>query len=258
MKPRSDNTRYAFLLLSALVLITASGCANGRWARMRRAPLNPLTNSLELDSWQGPQPTDRTLQMLRRNDLANMLQREPAETVTAVQEVAYQEPTADNVYSIAEVAYIGAKRLEENGNSTRALDLYATAAANAYFYLFDSNFDRGRNPYDPRFRRACDLYNNALEAGLRFLARQGKLKPGVTDTIITDEQTFDIQIATRGTWHEDNFDELKFVSDFKVEELKNVYRTFGLGVPLIAVYKEHNRHAADRFYPPGMSFPVTA
>ncbi len=254
---RNPIPRFTVCLI-ALALLAVSGCANSRWARLRRAPLNPLTNSLELDSWQGPQPTDRTLQMLRRNDLVTLLERQPKQLVTKVQEVAYEEPTADNVYSIAEVAYISAKRVEEQGESSRALDLYATAAANAYFYLFDSSFERGRNPYDPRFRRACDLYNNSLEAGLRSLQKQDKLKPGMVDTIVTDEQTFDIQIATRGTWHEDNFDKLKFVSDFKVEELKNVYRTFGLGVPLIAVYKEHHDHAADRFYPSGMSFPVTA
>ena len=102
------------------------------------------------------------------------------------------------------------------------------------------------------------MYNNSLESALRFIGEQGLLKPGGVHTVQTKEQTFEFQIATRGTWHEDNFSELKFVSDFQVEELKNVYRTFGLGVPLIAVYKPHNEHPGDRFYPPGMSFPVTA
>ena len=54
--------------------------------------------------------------------------------------------------------------------------------------------------------------------------------------------------------------ELKFVSDFEVQGLKNHYRTYGLGVPLIAVHRptRSRRGPAERYYAPGMSFPVTA
>ena len=241
----------------SVILLGNFGCANSRWARTRQAPFNPLAAQLELNSRQGPQPTARTLQMLRRNDLVTILDEAPEKLVSQVQEVAYAEPTADNVYSIAEVAYIAAKRIEDD-QSDKALDLYATAAANAYFYLFDRSFDYGRNPYDPRFRRACDLYNNALEAALRFVQSEGMLRPGSVHTIETDEQSFDFEIAARGTWHEQNFSELKFVSDFQVEEFKNVNQRFGLGVPLVAVYQPQVQTSVDRFYPIGMSFPVTA
>ncbi len=203
------------------------------------------------------------MQMLRRNDLASVLQdASPEELISKVQAVAYQQPTSDNVYSIAEVAYISAKRVEQRAESAEsnqeALSLYAAAAANAYLYLFDRTFDQTRNPYDPRFRRACDIYNNSLESALREFQKQGMLNPGATHAIETDEQMFDIEVASRGTWQEKHFSELKFVSDYKVEELRNVYRTFGLGVPLIAVYKPNVKTAADSFYPTGMSFPVTA
>ena len=89
--------------------------------------------------------------MLRRNDLVEHLEAEPAELVAKVQDVAYHEPTADNVYSIAEVAYVSAKRLEERGRPKQALDFYATAAANAYFYLFDKTFERDAIPMIPAF-----------------------------------------------------------------------------------------------------------
>lgn len=247
----------AFSLATFCLLFT--GCANSNWARLRPAPFNPLTRQLELDSRAGPRPTQRTLQMLRRNDLVKYIEEEsPSDFVSRVQSVAYDEPTADNVYSIAEVAYIGAARLTESGDVDPALNLYATAAANAYFYLFDNNFQRGRNPYDPRFRRACDLYNNSLETTLRYLQKQKRLKPGGVHSVQAGNQRFDFEIATRGTWQEQNFCELRFVSDFKVQELKNTYRTFGLGVPLIAVHETQENDPASRFYPEGLSFPVTA
>ena len=257
---RNENIGLRLLAICVLGLATVCsnfGCASSRWATMRTVPANPLSTQLELDSKQGPQPTARTLQMLRRNDLEQHLEQTPAQLVTHVQEVAHSEPSADNVYSIAEVAYIAAKRVEAQ-DANRALDMFATAAANAYFYLFDKSFDYGRNPYDPRFRRACDLYNESLESTMRFLQKEGKLKPGSVHSIELDEQSFDFEIAARGTWHEQNFSELKFVSDFTVEELKNLNQRFGLGVPLVAVYEPQEKSAVDRFYPKGMSFPVTA
>ena len=41
--------------------------------------------------------------------------------------------------------------------------------------------------------------------------------------------------------------------------MQNQYHNYGLGVPLIAVRKHHDKPAAEeKFYPPGLSFPVTA
>ena len=247
-------------LLVVLTVCCSVGCVSDQWARLRKIPRNPLTNQLSLDSRRGPEPTPRTKQMLRRNDLADFLDGHPEKLLAEVQAVAAAEPTAENVYAVAEIAYIAAKQFEADGNEDAALDFYGTAVANAYFYLFDEAFDNGRNPYDPRFRRACDLYNSALEGGLRTVIQRGLLHAGAAYTIETVRQTFDFNVAIRGTWHEQNFSELKFVSDFEVNELTNRYHNFGLGVPMIATYerREDQPQPADEFYPPGMSFPVTA
>ncbi len=247
-----------FLLL--LLVCCAAGCAGDQWARLRRIPRNPLTSQLGLDSRKGPEPTPRTKQMLRRYDLIDLLDDDPVKLLAEVQAVAAAEPTAENVYAVAELAYIAAKQSEAIKKEDAALDFYGTAVANAYLYLFDEVYDDGRNPYDPRFRRACDLYNSALEGGLRTINRRGLLHAGATHTIETARQTFEVNVAVRGTWHELNFNELKFVSDFEVNELTNRYHNFGLGVPMIATYQPRTGQPqpADEFYPPGMSFPVTA
>jgi pimeloyl-ACP methyl ester carboxylesterase len=60
-------------------------------------------------------------------------------------------------------------------------------------------------------------------------------------------------------WHAEDLDQLYFVSDYKVQGLRNHYHTYGLGVPLIAMRKNHDReNAAERFYPPNLCFPMTA
>ncbi len=226
---------------------------------MRRMPRNPLTQALKLDSRSGPSPTPQTVQLLRQHDLLALLDEDPEVLVARVQQFANLNPTAEHVYALAELAYIGAKRKEAQGHVSMACDLFGTAVANSYFYLFDEAFASGRNPYDPRFRRGCELYNASLESALRHMKQQGMLKPGSTHTVQTARQVFDFSVASRGTWHEAHFCDLKFVSDFDVTELKNQYRTYGLGVPMIANYQAAGRSTpADAFYAPGMSFPVTA
>lgn len=242
-----------------MLLGVLSGCATTRWAVVRSTPFNPLTQQLALDSLRGPSPTARTLQTLRRQNLASL---PPDQALAQLQEIATGEPTADNVYAIAEVAYVQAASMEtkkrKKHDESKALSLYGTSVANAYFYLFDNSLQKYRNPYDPRFRRACDLYNTSLEKGLRYLQQNGLLRPGQTSTIETDGQVFDVTIAARQTWHEQHFDDLKFVSDFEVKELRNHFHQYGLGVPMIAVYRPSDPPtAADKLYPPGMTFPVT-
>lgn len=257
---RSDPSLRLFSVC-CLAVVVLTGCAQERWARLRQVPLNPLTKELRLESRKGPRPTDRTLQMLRRYDLVELWEGDRINRlVESAQVVADREPIADNVYAVAELAYIAAKRSEENGHEDLSLDHYGIAVVNSYLYLFDPSFDNGRNPYDPRFRRACDLYNVALEGSLRIINRRGQLQAGKSHLIETANNAFEFSIAARGDWHEDNVGELRFVSDFEVNDLTNEYHTFGMGVPMVATYRQRPEYPqpAEAFYPPGMSFSVTA
>ena len=57
----------------------------------------------------------------------------------------------------------------------------------------------------------------------------------------------------------DEFDRFEFVSDYEVKGLQNLYHTFGLGVPLIAVRKSGAvSQPAEGYFPPVVSFPMTA
>ena len=246
-------------LLACVLCTSLAGCWSSQWARTRRVPRNPLDQPLELLSRSGPHPTQRTMQLLRRYDMAGQWGGRPDQLLAQVQQIADIEPTADNVYAVAELAYIAGRKIEAEGDEPLALDMFGTAVANAYLYLLNDEFDAQRNPYDPQFRGACDLYNAALESTLRMIQRQGLLKPGEQHTIATARQEFDLTIQLRGPWREENIAELKFVSDYEVQGLKNHYHTYGLGVPLIAVYQNAGTALpGEAYYPPGMSFPVTA
>ena len=79
-------------------------------------------------------------------------------------------------------------------------------------------------------------------------------------TIHTASGPWEISCVLRGgVWQPDDFDHFEFVSDYEMKGLKNHYQTHGLGVPLIVVRRSYRGEPeAARYYPPGLSFPVSA
>ena len=104
------------------------------------------------------------------------------------------------------------------------------------------------------------MYNGALESVLRIICGRKELKPNTTTTIHAAAGTWDLTCVLRGTrWQPQDFEQFKFSSDYEVKGMRNQYLTHGLGVPLIAVrHSYQGEPAAARYYPPGLSFPVTA
>lgn len=243
------------LMLCALIA-TASGCTATKFVTPRQTT-NALFGSLAFEQSR-PELSARTMQVLRSYDLADKLD-EPRKVLTSLQQAITAEPTADKMYAFAEVGFQAGCKIEKN-DQRGALDYYGATVAYAYRYLFDENFAYLRNPYDPQFRGACDLYNQSLESALRIVSKGNALRPGQTLTIESAEHKFNITVELRGSrWHAEDFDRFEFVNDYNVSGLTNQYQTFGLGVPLIAIQRHHEQpQSYERYYPPGLTFPVTA
>jgi pimeloyl-ACP methyl ester carboxylesterase len=246
-------------LLGALVL---GGCSSSAIS-LRSAPNSPLIEQLSLTARGGPKPSDQTLQLLRVYNLSDDLAGNYSTLLKKLQAINDREPTAEAAYALAELSFLGAKKTEGHDKQA-ALDLYGESVLHAYDYLFDERFADTRNQYDPRYRGACDLYNGALESALRIVCATKSLVPGVTKTINTASGTWDIEcVLQAGRWQASDFERFEFVSDYKVNGLKNLYLTHGLGVPLIAVRHNYKNEPRDepvgaKYYPAGLSFPVTA
>jgi len=258
VRARHRFDRHLAIIL-CLVATTFTGCASQPWVTLRSVPRNPLGDELQLTSWSGPQPTPRTVQLLRVYNLTDALKGDSRTLLESLQRITDEEPSADKVYAMSELAYLSARKIEKQ-DQAKALDLYGAAVLHAYAFLFDDRLAATRNCYDPQFRGACDLYNSALESALRLGCTRGELRPGTTKTIHTAAGTWDINCALRGgVWQPDDFDHFKFVSDYEMKGLKNQYQNHGLGVPLIVVRRSYkNEPEAARYYPPDLSFPVTA
>jgi hypothetical protein len=252
----------ACLFLAAIL----AGCAtSSKWVTVRDTPRNPLAGTLDLVAPGGPKPTPRTMQLLSRYDLARELKGDRAALLARLEDIQRREPDREHEYAMAEIAYVTAKQAE-GLHRQRALEFYGTALTHAYRYLFEFDQMFGRreagaiNPYDPEFRGASDLYNQSLEGMLRMVRQEGELRPGMSRTLATANHTcsFDVVMYCSG-WHEDDIERLEFVSDYKIEGLRNSFHSYGLGVPLIAVRRAHDgEDPAERFYPPNVCFPMTA
>lgn len=246
--------------LALILLLLPAGCAQQRYVTLRDRPHNALANPLRLIARGGPRPTPRTLQLLRRYDLVAAQAKDPDAALAKLQREIEADPNPDKICSFAELSYLEGKHKEQQGQPQAALDYYGASVAHAYWFLLDPNLDRFRNPYDPQFRRACDLYNESLAAAMRLAIQQNKLKPGETQVIQTGKRQFHVEVVLRGPWHAEDIERLEFVNDYEIQGgLTNQYHTYGLGVPLIAVRAKHaDESPAERFYPPGLCFPVTA
>ncbi|HWB09233.1 MAG TPA: alpha/beta fold hydrolase [Pirellulales bacterium] len=253
---RRPSLRLALVLLLAGL---STGCTTTHYVKVNSAPHSPLVERLKLTSWGGPQPSARTLQLLRQYDLLSDLHGNMRPLLDKLQTIVDREPTPDKVYGFAELNYI-AGRKSELASPDLALDYFGTSVMHAYQYLFDPRYGPMRNPYDPEFRGACDVYNGALESALRLVQRRGGLLPGRTYSIESASQAWDVKIVvSEGRWQNDDFAAFKFVSDYEVQGLQNQFHNFGLGVPLIAIRERHApQQPGEQFLPAVLSFPVTA
>ena len=236
------------------------GCSTTQYVKLRHVPANVLGDSLAWASVKKPfEPTPRSLQVLRANDLLDELKEDPHQLLTDLQRTIELDPSAEKIYAYAELSYRAGQGSAAK-NPQAALDYFGAAVAYSYLYLFDDNLAALRNPYDPQFRGACDLYNAALEGALRIVLKSQPLRPGSVLSIETATQKFDVTVMLRcSRWHAEDFDRVEFANDYEVQGLTNINHTYGLGVPLIALQKRHaDSDVAEKYYPPGLSFPVTA
>ncbi|QDS95210.1 Alpha/beta hydrolase family protein [Roseimaritima multifibrata] len=245
-------------LLWACVIGLTSGCTTTRYISKRHVRENALNTSLNLMRWKGPSLSERTSLQLTRFGLLDQYEKDPKATLEKLQQMAMSQDQ-ELTFAVGELSYVEGVKAERAGIESTALHHYGMAMSNSYQYLFAADLDATRNPYDPQFREACELYNESLEDMLRLLCAENKLRPGQNYTIETPERTFTIDTVARGKWPAAEFERYEFVSDYKVETLHNRHVTYGLGVPLLAVRrpKDGDPHR-EKYYPDGLSYAVTA
>lgn len=254
---RTPAAHRVFAAICLVAVAACAGCAGDRWIAVRSVPQTRLAERLDIQRWGGPEPSERTMAVLRRYNLRETYAKDTDAALRELHDWIQRDVSPDAAYAFAEVAFLSGKQLERK-DPPAAMDYYCAAVTHASLYLFDPRYAHGRNPYDPLYRAACDLYNGSLECALRIWQEDGRMR--TEHTVRTARQLWDIEVVTRsGQWSVHDFEEFKFVSDFEVTGISQRYETYGLGVPLIGVRKPpEEADPADKFYPPVIATPVTA
>ncbi len=165
--------------------------------------------------------------ILNRADLYDRFADDPEAALwTLHAEVVSGRRGSNQIFALAELSFLHAER-------TKQRSYYLAAAIYAYAFLFPPSGTPAPDPYDPRFRDACDLYNRALTAALRSPdGSYGDFKTAVLPLPFGEmEVTFD---PAQLTWLDRQLTEFVSVADVEVKGLRNRYRRPGVGAPFAA------------------------
>ncbi len=188
--------------------------------------------------------------VLTRWDLNKQFATDPEAALAALQaKVADGTAGSDEVFALAEMSFQHAER-------TGKPAYYLAAAVYAYAFLFPDGVDAPPNPYDPRLRIACDLYNRALTSAFES-ADQSQVKFHGGEFALPFGKLRVAFDPANLVWAGRKLADFVPIGDFEVYGLRNTYRQAGIGAPLaasaVALNPEQGFQVAPR-----MKVPVTA
>jgi pimeloyl-ACP methyl ester carboxylesterase len=205
-------------------------------------------------------PSDRTNETLKRYALEAKYRRDPAGVITTLDQQAKVNPEPDLIFALAELSWVESKK-HDRRHRPEITDRLIDVLSYSHDYLFGPELANARQPSDPRYRLACDLYNGSLDRLLRDAQANGmKIEAGGEFSLKTKgrEQVFKVALR-ESPWALEDVDQIILASAFEVTGLPTINYQYGLGVPLIAVRRsDKSTEGAERFYPPEMAFPLTA
>ena len=222
---------------------------------------------------QFDKPSERTMETLTRQGLNKRYKTDPTRVLASLERTAQgQKDDADLIYALAELNWLEGRRHDQtklisfDRQRDQVLDRYLDALTYAYDYLFSPALAASRQPSDPRFRLACDIYNAALERLIRTALVKGRVPMGESIELTLRGQKAKVRLAVDegSPWPRNEIGEMMFASDYELTGVETQTRQYGVGVPMIALRKrpksDDNPAAAslERFLPSEAAFPLTA
>jgi pimeloyl-ACP methyl ester carboxylesterase len=173
------------------------------------------------------EPSDFSKIVLGRAGLLDQFDSDPEAALwTLHTDVAAGRRGINQVFALAELSFLHAER-------TKQRSYYLAAAIYAYAFLFPPAGTPAPEPYDPRFRNACDLYNRALTAALQ--SKDGAQVEPAVGVLPLPFGTLDIAFdRAQLVWLDRVLVDFVPVANLEVKGLRNRYRRAGLGAPVAA------------------------
>jgi pimeloyl-ACP methyl ester carboxylesterase len=239
----------AFLCLSICLAFLAAGCATPVGVKRvdpRTLHHDLTSNVLSTERLSGPSAI-----AFQRRGLDAAFRSAPDEALAQMNALAVATDDSDVLFALAEASFLHA----ENGG--RRVH-YRAAAIYAYAFLFPENEEKSPDPYDPRYRLACDLYNRGITSG--FASDDGE--EVVLQSAIYELPFGSLEVAFDRSslrWADRRLDHFVPVAELEVRGLRNRYRKPGVGAPLAAdgLLDDPEKEVSD-FVPRGVKVPANA
>jgi hypothetical protein len=141
------------------ILLLASACATP--ISVTQADPTTVHRELTRNVLTAGEPSDYSQIVLGRAGLLDKFADDPEGALwTLHTDVAAGRRGIDPAFALAELSFLHAEK-------TKQRSYHLAAALYAYAFLFPPVGTPPPEPYDPRYRNACDLYNRALTAALQ-------------------------------------------------------------------------------------------
>ena len=160
---RPCGFRRIILLLLAVWVFGLAGCATSIGVR-RNDPRDTYAE-ISVSAVNEDAFSRFSKDVLIRYNLLETFEKEPQQVLISLHRRAENDYRSDLLFALAELNYFVAMR--ERGGSRPAEGNFFASALYAYLYLLGTDWHEPPDPFDRRFRIACDLYNGALAQALQ-------------------------------------------------------------------------------------------
>ena len=222
----------AALLLLLTVSFGMTGCATStgvQKATPRETYNQIIVNAISEDTY-----SKFSRDVLIRHNLVQAFKDDSQQVFIFLHHEAEKNDRRDILFALSELNYIKGLHSRKSGVEQSHSYFFASALY-AYFYLLGDPISRP-DPFDRRFRVACDLYNSAIEQALIDVNGNLNIAPAVVNLPV-GKLEFTLETAK---FPQDIHTFEKFVSadQFKIRGLSLRNRDAGMGAPIIAVEKK--------------------
>ncbi len=223
------SIKLVFLLVAAIYL---SGCAQN--IGVKKVGIRERYRQLTEDIFEKKYPSEKTIICLAENDLLNEWKKSPLPVLKKLDSLYNKYHDREVLSALTELCFYEAERRDEG--SRKAMPYYLSSTVYAYKYLFGRDSEN-LSPFHPTSRLACEIYNRSLAELLMYIEKHKiMIKENTIFNLINGKIKIE-QKRSQINYTYDDFDEIKVVYRYKVEGLDYQFRTFGIGVPLIATRK---------------------
>jgi len=181
--------------------------------------------------------SDQAKSVLYRYDLLKKFDKEPAATLTELQQKALHDDRGDILYTLAEGSYLYGSQLVDSyqvEEQKLAPDYFLLSALYSWYFVSGERASQSLSIFDHRSRNAVDMYNFGLwqafatgdTEGLVLQTAERKL-PGGRISISLDTSQF--------PWKMEEFEKFLPADKYAARGVSVRNRTAGIGLPLIAV-----------------------